>query len=374
MASIMMLSTVHKPYDNRILYKEAVSLAQAGHTVYFTVPHTKQETVEGVTILPLPEGGGRLERMLKKPLAALKTVKKIRPDAVHIHDSELLPLALWLKMRGYKVIYDSHEDLPRQILTKHWIKESRRQKLARRVEKFENFAARRMNMVVAATEHIAERFRKVNPNTIVLCNFPRLSDFPLPAPWEKRTGGVAYVGGIFKPRGASELVDAAEICGEALHLVGNIEPEEYRQELMQKPGWAKVTEHGFLNKQGVGEVLAKVKIGAVTLHPMPSYLESLPVKMFEYMAAGIPVIASDFPLWRRMLAGCDCAAFVDPQNPAQIAQAVKDILQGDANAQKMGQRGRAAVEERFNWEHEKDKLVEAYRFLLKAGRQSPPSK
>ncbi|MGB5315482.1 MAG: glycosyltransferase, partial [Robiginitalea sp.] len=100
------------------------------------------------------------------------------------------------------------------------------------------------------------------------------------------------------------------------------------------------------------------------LQPTINYLDSIPVKMFEYMAAGIPVIASDFPYWRELLSGTDCAIFVDPDNPSEIAVAIRMLLADKKRADKMGRMGRISVEQRFNWSAEEKKLLQLYRQLL----------
>ena len=121
--------------------------------------------------------------------------------------------------------------------------------------------------------------------------------------------------------------------------------------------------HGFISRGAVKKVLERSKIGLVTLHPTQSYLEALPVKMFEYMAAGIPVIASDFPLYKEILKDCDCAVFVDPLNPKAIAQAVSMLLNNESKAQEMGINGKKAVLEHFNWAKVEEDLYSLYKEL-----------
>jgi glycosyltransferase involved in cell wall biosynthesis len=98
----------------------------------------------------------------------------------------------------------------------------------------------------------------------------------------------------------------------------------------------------------------------VVLHPERGYKESLPIKLFEYMSAGLPVIASDFPYWRELLEPIGCASFVDPLDPVRIAAAIDDLLSNEERAREMGMRGAAAVRERLNWEQEAPKLFDLY--------------
>ena len=130
------------------------------------------------------------------------------------------------------------------------------------------------------------------------------------------------------------------------------------------PGWQRVNALGFLDRAGVRDVLGRSMAGLVTLHPVINYIDALPVKMFEYMSAGIPVIASDFPLWREIIAGNDCGLLVDPLNPAAIAEAIDTLVSNPTMAQRMGENGRRAVEERYNWGIEEQKLMAFYERIL----------
>ena len=107
-------------------------------------------------------------------------------------------------------------------------------------------------------------------------------------------------------------------------------------------------------------MLNQSKIGIVTLHPKENYLESLPIKMFEYMHAGIPVIASNFPLWQEILTENKCGICVDPFNLDQIAEAIKYLLNNEEDARIMGINGREAVTKKYNWENEVKKLENIY--------------
>lgn len=132
------------------------------------------------------------------------------------------------------------------------------------------------------------------------------------------------------------------------------------------PSWAVVNELGFVDRKGVRDVLGRSFAGLVTLHPVPNYLDALPVKMFEYMAAGIPVIASDFPLWREIIESSQCGVCVNPMKPEEIAQAVDRLVNNPAEARQLGENGRRAVLDRYNWAVEEKKLFQLYEYILKA--------
>jgi glycosyltransferase involved in cell wall biosynthesis len=125
-----------------------------------------------------------------------------------------------------------------------------------------------------------------------------------------------------------------------------------------------VQAHGHLDRIGVQQVLRRAMAGLVTLHPVVNYLDALPVKMFEYMAAGLPVIASRFPLWQDIVEGNQCGVCVDPGNPAAIAAAIDHFCRHPHIARRMGENGRRAIHTRYNWGSEADKLAAFYDAVL----------
>jgi glycosyltransferase involved in cell wall biosynthesis len=271
---------------------------------------------------------------------------------------------LKLRRHGKEVVYDSHEDLPRQILDKPYLQKFVRKALSTFMEWYENRAASKLSGIVTATPHIKERFNKLNRNVVNINNYPVFATTSEVSKYSERKNEVCYIGGIFETRGIKELVDAIELTDVRLNLAGNYSPESLRSELEKKSGWKKVNEYGFVDREQINRILSTSKIGIVTLYPTMAYLDSLPIKMFEYMAAGIPVIASDFPLWKSIIDKYGCGLCVNPQKPAEIANAINYLMHNEKLAEEMGRRGMIAVKEECNWKKEGAKLVEFYNFIL----------
>jgi len=141
-------------------------------------------------------------------------------------------------------------------------------------------------------------------------------------------------------------------------------PEEMKKELSNDPGWQRVRHLGKLNRVEIRSLYSRVRAGLVVYLPEAQNMNAMPHKLFEYMAAGIPVIASDFARWREILKEVNCALFVNPLRPEEIAEAIKYVLRNPGEAAEMGRRGQKAVKESFNWETQAQNLVELYRGLM----------
>jgi glycosyltransferase involved in cell wall biosynthesis len=242
------------------------------------------------------------------------------------------------------------------------------------VERLENAAARQMSGLIAATPALGTRFAPLHHNTVVVNNFVMLEEFVLStrSEWKRRDAAVAYYGGISYERGIQEMLMAMELLPAMLHLKlelgGWFYVQDQKVELTAKPCWKHVNWHGELDRNGIASLLNRVQVGLVVLHPDEAYLTSQPTKLFEYMAAGIPVVASDFPLWRDIICSAGCGLLVDPFNVHQIADAIEQLVRNPDEAEAMGQRGRKAAEENFSWAHEEQVLLSFYASLLKESK------
>lgn len=359
------ITTVHPRYDVRIFHKECKSLASS-YEVHLIVADGKgDEVADGIHLHDIGKPSGRRERMLRFSKLALQKAVEIDAAVYHFHDSELLSVGKKLARKGKIVIYDSHEDLPRQILTKPWIPKFMRKTVSVLTEIIENKYVRRMSAVIAATPHIQRRFQKVTKKPVgCVCNYPILDEITANEDWSSKEKSVCYVGGIFVERGIREMVVAADKSETTLKLAGKFSPNSLQGEMEQAKGWNRVEYYGFVGRKKINRLLAESMAGLLLLHPLPSYVDSLPIKLFEYMAAGIPVICSDFPLWRDIVETNRCGVCINPSDTDAAADAIRKLVNNPACAAEMGANGRKAAVARYSWDSQADLLKRFYQSLL----------
>lgn len=360
------LTSAHPPFDPRIFHKECVSLAEAGYDVSLVSPHDRHQTERNVRIIPVGRPGGRLRRFGALPWRIVLAALRERADIYHFHDPDLVPVGLLLKFLGKRVVYDVHEDSAQTILSRHWIPSWARPLLSACVGRFEKLAAGAFDAVVVATPHLERSFQGCNKVSNVK-NYPRIADSELTSD----SGDVltfVYVGGLEEARGISEMVRALGIvskaCPATLELIGNFTEAQFESEVQQLPEWGHVRYLGRLPFETIPGKLAEAHVGIACLHPLPRFVVSYPTKLFEYMAAGLPVIASDFPLWREFVEDAGCGLLVDPLDPEAIAAAMLGLANDPAMAKGMGAAGRTFAQRHYNWKSEETKLLAAYDAVL----------
>lgn len=357
------ITSVHDSTDTRIFLKECVTLAQNGYDTWLVAPGESYEK-EGVHIIGIGEvPASRIERIRKMAKKAYMAALKADADIYHFHDPELLPYGLKLKKKNKVVIYDSHEDVPRQILAKDWLPAPVRGTISMIFDKYEKHVAGRLDYVVAATPHIKKIFRVFGSRAIDIKNYPVLADIRGDnSDYFSRDNKICYAGGLTEIRGITTLVDIAEKADVKLLLAGDME-KSYEQQLRSRRGFENTEYRGYVDRDGIAALYKESRIGMAVLKPTPNHVNALAIKLFEYMAAGLPVICSDFPLWKQIVEENGCGICVNPEDTDQIAEAVKYLLENQELAKEMGDRGQKAAEKKYQWSTEGRRLIKLYRLV-----------
>jgi len=356
------LTSVHSRYDTRIFLKEAVSAAEAGHEVYLLVnDNLGDEVNRGVVIQSIHvKERGRLSRIFSKKIKRelLKQAVLINANIFQFHDPELLGLGNKLKRRGYNVIYDVHEDVPRQILYKEYLPKLVRGLVAKSFEVYENQSARKYSSIIVPTPYLKSRFSKLNNSVWEVCNFPRMDDIRFVPEKYGNQNPSCYVGGLTEIRGILEISEATQIVGQTLVLCGGFDSESFKEQILSN--FNNIDYRGQINREAISEVLMNSSMGFVTLLGAPNDYYAYPIKMFEYMAAGIPVIASNFPLYKEIVEENSCGICVNPANVTEIVDAIERIQSDAEYAKSLGSQGRKTIKKKYSWEQQIPYLLECY--------------
>ncbi len=371
MIKVCHITSAHPKEDIRIFHKECVSLAKAGYDVYL-VQQGKNYDKDGVHLIGFGDmSPNRIKRMLFTAKAAYKAALSVDAEIYHLHDPELLSFALKLKKKGKKVIFDSHEFYAEQIKHKHYIPVFCRKLVAW-------FYARRQKTILSRIDGLVfpclvngeNPFAGYCRNMAIINNAPLLQELydrydPAIA---KKPGSVCHIGGLNHNRGITSLVNAAELTDCTVYLGGEFDSAQYEAWIRTLPGFSRVKYLGYLNRQQVLNTLQQSLVGVATLLNIGQYdkLWNLPTKVYEYMALAIPCVLSDTPYIRQIAEKHQMGICVDPSNPREIADTIRYLLDNPEEARRMGENGRRAIKEEFNWGVEEKKLFALYEDILKS--------
>jgi glycosyltransferase involved in cell wall biosynthesis len=381
---VAVLSSVHEALDPRIFHKQARTLAAAGFEVHLVARHERDETQDGVIVHALPQPRSRWARP-RQWVRLARVALRLRPDVVHTHDPELLPLLLLLRrLTGAAAVYDAHEYYGDEVARRRWIPGPLRLPAARLTDRVEAFVARRIDAVVAVNEHMAGRFRRRGARAIAVHNFPPAEYFGLDADAGSQeaapqVGAVhpvaAYVGLLSPDRGLTTVYEAARLLRRRLpearvRVIGRIDWSGLPDSVPRDPAaWAAagVDLAGTIPAAAVPSALTAIDAGWIPFRDTANNRRTIPLKLLEYMAAGRPVVASDIGFIGRIVRESGCGLLVPPEDAGAHADALAELLTDRERAQRLGHAGREAVRRRYTWAPEGERLVALYREVT-AGR------
>lgn len=361
--------TPHRdPFEPRTFF-QCQSLAEAGFEVVLVAPHGQDLVRDGVRLLAVPRYRSRLERVTRTAWRTVRRGMATQPALYHIHDPELIPWGLLLRLTGRPVIYDVHEDYAQAAGVRDWIPGPARRLLAASYAAIAALARRCFTVI------IAERYYDRSfPGAVEVLNYAKTEEFQgldaiaRTAPARPRalyTGSVtASRGGRHHARLLAHLPAGAEVA-----LVGVCPEADLARDLLNQssgdPRLILRTAERWVPRETIVEAYGEPWTCGLALFPdTPHYREKELTKFFEYMAAGLPIVASGFPVWRRLIETERVGLCVDPEDPAAAAAAVLWLQAHPEEARAMGERGRRAVAERYNWASQAARLVGLYRDLL----------
>lgn len=373
---VTILSSVHLALDNRVFYREARTLAEAGYDVTLIAVHDRDEVKDGVRIRGLPRVARSRRPMLWRTLARMAV--ETNADVFHFHDPELLLVSPWLRWATRRpTIYDIHEANADFIAVKDYMPGVVRYPLAAIFRWLEPRLVRGESGLIFADDAIAANFTAFNKPKVTLFNFPgnHLIEHgaQLMANTHRREPIVLYLGGMERNRGADLIIDAfAEVVtrmpAARLLIVGHFMPpdleEEVRRAASERGIAHAVTILGRVPFEQIGEYLGRASVGWVTWQAVPKNQKNVPTKLFEYMAYALPVVSSDLPSTRMFVEPEVNGTLVEASDPMAHAAALIRLLDDPGVAESMGRTGRRRIETLYNWEAMVPRLLSFYDEVL----------
>ena len=365
------LTNGHHAFDTRVFHKQCKSLAKVGYDVSLVVPHDKDVFIDGVQIRAINIPKSRFNRMFLSAWHVYKTALCLDADIYHLHDPILIPVGLLLKRRNKIVVFDSHEDLPREILEKEWIPALLRQPLSKLAEIYMKRTLKKYDAVITVSVHIVESLKKASHNVHCVTNYPIVDNSlsnPSMAEYMKRDNHLCYAGTVYPSSSQSRIIEAIKGMHNLNYtIVGNID-DSHKAYLLRNCDTQNVIFRNHVPREILMDIYRSATIGMAIFDYLPNLGYTKGTlgnnKLFEYMCYSLPVICTDFTLWKEIIDKYKCGIYVNPNSIDEIRSAVKYLVENRAEAYQMGQNARRAVIEEYNWATEERKLLQVYRDII----------
>jgi glycosyltransferase involved in cell wall biosynthesis len=363
------LTSVHRATDTRIFYKECRSLAKVYDVTLIALSEKSYEK-DGVKIIALRKYQNRFLRFWITDFILLVKAIGQRANVYHFHDPELIVAGLALRLTGKKVIYDVHEDVVSDLDEKKWLPLKR---LAKAGYYLLELIAFRFSFYFVLAEKSYEKKYLCHPSQyIVVQNFVSVKDFKFSnLHYKSDSKTIAFVGFLSARRGLAYIIEALHILkgkGLVINLrcVGTINPElldilnksEFYSEIKDQ-----VEFRGYIPFPESIYAVRDCLAGLALPENLPNHYGSYPTKMFEYMAIGLPVISSDFELYKDVVDTYECGITVNPEDSVAIANAIEFLILNPEKASSYSDNAKEAVHN-FDWKMEEEKLLDFYEKII----------
>jgi glycosyltransferase involved in cell wall biosynthesis len=363
---VVVCTVVHHPADARIFFREIQALLDAGHDVTYIAPHGESaapvrdqnagqsqdqgdsERVRGtLRLVAIPRASGRRRagalRAARAAMAEHAAGAPLTgpPDLLLVHDPELL-LVLPPKARRPPTVWDVHEDTAAALTTKAWLPQWLRPVAAGGVTRAEHLAERNLHLILAEHGYNA-RFAGEHP---VVPNATNVPDAAAPPGGPKR---VVYVGWLSPDRGSAEMVELGRLLkphGIAMELLGQADAAA-RAHI--EAGGDAVHWHGFVPNAEALRLVEGSLAGLSLLQDEENFRHSMPTKVAEYMARGVPVVTTPLPLAVELVEAGECGFVVPFNDPRAAAEAVLNLDADPGLRVKMGLRAHEYALNNLSW-------------------------
>lgn len=358
--------------DNpRIFYRQCLSLKKNGFKVSLVInDELSNEVVEGIQISATKlKFNSRLLYILFSTFIFFRPCLREKADIYQLHSPELIPLGLFLKLLRKKVIYDAHEDMESHILEKKRIPIFLRSIISKTFTVFMHFSLRFFDGVLTPHDHVLEKIKKINSNSFLVTNFPLLnktSDFSL-QDYINRGNIVCYSGTVYPHSCQDEVIQAVIAHPNAEYHIAGFISDDMLHKYETITSLHKFKYLGLIPSPDLYDFFYSSCSVGVCIFPYMGNLGGkrgtfAVNKLFEYMSAGLPIICSDYSLWKDIINKYKCGICVEPNNLKQIKDAITYILDNKDEAYLMGVNSKKAIEIEYNWNIAEKKYLSLFNF------------
>lgn len=371
MYKVCHVTSAHKSNDVRIFEKECTSLAKNPEYKVYLVAQGESYVKNNVRVIGAGEmPSSRKQRMFEFSKEVAKKALSVNADLYHFHDPELLQYVSTFVKKGKKVIFDSHEDVADSILDKEYMPVPIRLGAKSVYNVVERLVLKKCSYIITTTPHIVAKLKKFNPNVALITNYPIIDENAEHQydDCEKNTNALFFAGGIQDQWTHRNIINAiADLDGITYELYGSSD-EGYLETINCLEGWKKVNYHGAVPFDEVQQAMHKSGIGMALLKPSHNTGGMLGTigntKLFEAMNAGLPVICTDFILWKKIVEGNNAGICIKYDDEQALKDAVLKLTEDKELYRQMSINGRRIVREKYNWASQEKKLLQVYRNIL----------
>ena len=358
---VVHITTVHPRDDVRIKVKFANSWAALGPTELIVCDGLPDETIDGIRIHGLHKRSSRPARMLLAPLDCLRLLlRKNDRCVVHLHDPELLLVALFMRWAGYKVVFDLHEDLIDQVISKPYLHRHVAKMISLGLRLVYPILLRTANAHIAATSAISESYSwRVGRSIPVVYNYVLRSETRDPGSYAPESQTLVYSGEITEIRGIWRMLAISEALPEGWRMVlcGRFRTDALLAKCQKHPGWARIDYRGYVSRTEVRQIYEQAACGLVLFDKQPNHMDSLPNKLFEYMGNSVPCITTNIPRWKDLVEENDVGICVPSEDDAAMLEQITAYLADPQWRARHANNGASLVREKYTWEPEFEKYA-----------------
>ena len=357
--------------DPRVFQRQCKSLMQDGFLVsILTNDDQPDEILESIPIYSTKNyWSSRALVLLFAKKQFLNRAIEIDADIYQMHSPELLSLGITLMRAGKIVVYDAHEDLPKHIIEKDWLPRLIRKPLSFVVQNYMNGIMRRYHAIISPHSHVVDNLKEINPNTTLITNFAKV----LPSKeislneYSQRNKIICYSGTVYLHSNQISVLDALNELPDVTYNIAGYCTPDYLEYLSKHESYTKLNYIGRISWDELSDFYNKARIGVVVIDykmnlggKKGTYAVN---KIFEYMEAALPIICSDYDLWQDIIDEYKCGICVEPGNVKQMTEAITYLINNPEIAFTMGQNGRKAVHQKYNWSTQHEVYIQLFKKL-----------